>query len=411
MFIGLDKAHFLSSTGCKSFDASADGYSRAEGCGIFVLKRLSDAVAENDRILGLIRGVEVNQSGMAHSITHPHGVTLESLLKRVLERSDMDPRLISFVESHGTGTQAGDVNEIQSLRRILAVDRTSNNPLYVGSIKVNIGHLEAASGTASLAKILLMLRHKMIPAQVSLQHLNPKISSLDIDSTIISTENIPWLPAAEGKRRFSLINNFGAAGSNAAMIIEEYLPASTKPPPSDVSSYVFALSSKDNAALENMRANLIRWLQGNKETRLADLSYTLMARRVVYTYRLVVTAATTKALISRIGLAKAHVSTYQQDPPIIFAFSGLGSQYQGMGSALYLSCSLFRKCIDECDSILRAAKFSSILPTIVGVSFSDDKTDYCTGEVHQTAIVSLEYALAMLWMSWGIKPTAVVGHR
>ena len=410
MFIGLDKAHFLSSTGCKSFDASADGYSRAEGCGIFVLKRLSDAVAENDRILGLIRGVEVNQSGMAHSITHPHGPTQESLLKRVLGRSDMDPRLINFVESHGTGTQAGDVNEFQSLRRILAVDRTSNNPLYVGSIKSNIGHLEAASGTAGLAKVLLMLRHKMIPAQVSFQYLNPKISCLDIDNTFISTENIPWLPATEDNRRFALINNFGAAGSNAAMIIEEYLPASTKPPPSDVSSYVFALSAKDNSALENMRANLIRWLQGNKETCLANLSYTLMARRLSYTYRLVVTAAKTEELISRLGLA-THVPTYHQDPPVVFAFSGLGSQYRGMGSALYLSCSLFRKCIDECDSILRATEFGSILPTIVGLSFSDDKTDYYTGEVHQTAIFSLEYALAMLWISWGIKPTAVVGHR
>src|SRR5258705_11429602 len=103
MFIGLDKGYFLSSTGCKSFDASADGYSRAEGCGIFVLKRLSDAVAENDRFLGLIRGIEVNQSGMTHSITHPHGTTQETLLTRVLERSGVDPRLINFVASHGTG--------------------------------------------------------------------------------------------------------------------------------------------------------------------------------------------------------------------------------------------------------------------------------------------------------------------
>jgi acyl transferase domain-containing protein len=172
----------------------------------------------------------VNQSGMAHSITHPHGPTQESLFKRVLERSDLDPHLVNFVEAHGTGTQAGDVNEIQSLRRILAVDRSSNNPLYIGAIKGNIGHLEAASGSASLAKVLLMLRHKMIPAQVSFKQLNPKIPCLDIDNTVISTENIPWLPPPGVKRRFALINNFGAAGSNAAMIIEEYVPASTKPP-------------------------------------------------------------------------------------------------------------------------------------------------------------------------------------
>ena len=410
MFIGLDKAHFLSSTGCKSFDASADGYSRADGCGIFVLKRLSDAVAENDRILGLIRGVEMNQSGMAHSITHPHGPTQESLLKRILERSDLDPQLINFVESHGTGTQAGDVNEIQSLRRILAVDRSSSNPLYIGTIKVNIGHLEAASGSAGLAKILLMLRHEMIPPQVSLKHLNPKIPCLDIDNTVIPTENVPWLPALGGKRRLALINNFGAAGSNAAMIIEEYVPASMKPPPSDVSSYVFALSAKDSAALEKMRANFIRWLQENKATCLADLSYTLLARKQVYSYRLVVTAATMEELICRLGHATS-VHACHQDPPIVFAFSGQGRVHRGIGSALYLSCSFFRKHIDKCDSILRAAKFDSILPIIIGVATSDDNTDSCTEEVCQTAIFSLEYALAMLWISRGIKPTALVGHR
>jgi len=411
MFIGLDRAHFLSSTGCKSFDASADGYSRADGCGIFVLKRLSDAIAEDDRILGLIRGVEVNQSGMTHSITHPHGPTQESLFKRVLERSDLDPQLINFVESHGTGTQAGDVNEIQSLRRILAVDRSSRNPLYIGGIKANIGHLEAASGSASLAKVLLMLRHKTIPAQVSLKFLNPEIPCLNIDNTAISTENIPWLPPPRVKRRFALINNFGAAGSNAAMIVEEYVPASTKPPPSDVLSYVFALSAKDIAALENMQANLIRWLEGNKETCLADLSYTLLARKQVYPYRLVATAAQMEELISRLGHA-IPVQASHQAPPVVFAFSGRGSLYRGMGSALYLSCSLFRKVIDECDSILRASKFDSILPIIIGVAISDDEnTDSCTEEVYQTAIFSLEYALAMLWISWGIKPTAVVGHR
>jgi acyl transferase domain-containing protein len=252
-----------------------------------------------------------------------------------------------------------------------------------------------------------MLRHKVIPAQVSFKNLNPKIPSLDIDNTIICTENVPWLPVTEDERRFALINNFGASGSNATMIIEEYVAAPTKPPPSDVASYVFALSAKDDAALEKMRTNLICWLQANKETSLADLSYTLMARRQIYTHRLVVTASTTEELSSRLGLATVH--TRQQDSPVVFVFSGLGSQSRGMGSALYLSCSVFKKCIDECDSILRAANFGSILPVIANIS--DDKSDYPTEEVYQTAVFSLEYALAMLWISWGIKPTAVVGHR
>lgn len=404
-FIGLDKAHLLSSTGCKSFDAAADGYSRAEGCGVFVFKRLSDAVDENDRILGVIRAVEVNQSGMTHSILHPHGPTQEALLERVLLRSDIDPRLVNFVESHGTGTQAGDVNELQSIRRILAAERSPNNPLYVGSIKASIGHLEAASGSAGLAKVLLMLRHKTIPGQVSFKNLNPKIPCLDIDNTIISTKNIPWLPAMEDKSRFALVNNFGAAGSNATMIIEEYI-VPVKSPPSDVSSYVFALSAKDHIALEKMRKNLIHWLQLNKEASIADISYTLMARRQVYAYRLVVTAATLEELISRLEHS-SPVHIHRQDSPVIFVFSGQGSQFPGMGSTLYRSCSLFRRCINDCDFILRAAHFGSILPFIVEPALQDENNE----ELYATAVFSLEYALAMLWISWGIKPTAVVGHR
>ena len=175
-------------------------------------------------------------------------------------------------------------------------------------------------------------------------------------------------------------------------------------------SYTFALSAKDNAALGNMRINLIRWLQANKGTSLANLSYTLMARRQVYAYRLAITATTTEELISRLGQA-IPVHSHHQDPPVVFVFSGQGSQFRGMGSGLYLLCSLFRKRIDECDSILRAAAFDSILPIVVGGAVSDDNGHYRIEEVYQTAIFSLEYALAMLWISWGIKPTAVVGHR
>ena len=140
MMLGLDRGHFLSPTGqCKSFDASADGYSRSEGCGMFVLKRLSDAVVENDNILGVIRGIEVNQSGLAHSITHPHAPAQTALFKKVLECADMDPRRVNMVEAHGTGTQAGDPCELESIRNILATNRTANNPLHVSSIMANVG--------------------------------------------------------------------------------------------------------------------------------------------------------------------------------------------------------------------------------------------------------------------------------
>ncbi len=409
MFLGLDKGHFLSpSGGCKSFGASADGYSRAEGCGVFVLKRLCDAIAENDRIFGVIRGIEVNQSGKAQSITHPHPPTQEELFRRVLKRSGVKAHSVNFIEAHGPGTQAGDVNELLSLRRVFATDRPANNPLYVGSLKANIGHLEAASGAASLAKVLLMLNHKTIPMQISLRTLNPMIPPLHLDNTVISTVNLSWDSAAVGAPRFALINNFGAAGSSAAMVVEEYISTPTQRHSTSISSYVFGLSAKDALALGRLRTNLIQWLEVNPQVSLADLSYTLMARRQAYVYRLVVTAGTTEELISRLNDAMpAHVPKHQNFP-VVFVFSGQGAQYRGMGSSLYRSSPLFKKHIDECDAILRGLGFLGILSVITG---DDQNKDSNEEEAIQTAMFALEYALAMVWMSWGIVPIALVGHR
>lgn len=411
MFVGLDKGHFLSlSGGCKSFDASADGYSRAEGCGIFVLKRLCDAIAENDRILGVIQGIEVNQSGKAQSITHPHAPTQEGLFRRVLKRSGVKAHSVNFIEAHGPGTQAGDVNELSSLRRVFATDRPLNNPLYIGSLKANIGHLEAASGAASLAKVLLMLNYETIPAQISLRALNPMIPPLHLDNTVISTENISWVPAIVGAPRLALINNFGAAGSNAAMVVEEYVSTPTQLHSTNLSSYVFGLSAKDDLTLGRIRTNLVKWLAVNRQVSLADLSYTLMARRQVYTHRLVVTAGTTEELISRLNDAVPANVLPHQNSPVVFVFSGQGAQYHGMGSSLYRSSPLFKKHIDECDAILCGLGFLGILAVITGEDqYKDDNSN--EEEATQTAMFALEYALAMVWMSWGIKPIALVGHR
>ena len=411
MFLGLDKGHFLSpSGGCKSFDASADGYSRAEGCGIFVLKRLCDAIAENDRILGIIRGIEVNQSGKAQSITHPHAPTQEELFRFVVKRSGVKAHSVNFIEAHGPGTQAGDVTELSSLRRVFATDRPPNNPLYIGSLKANIGHLEAASGAASLAKVLLMLSHETIPAQISLRTLNPMIPPLHVDNTIISTANLSWVPAIVGAPRLALINNFGAAGSNAAMVVEEHISTPTQRHSTSISSYVFGLSAKEDLALRRLRTNLIKWLEVNPQVSLADLSYTLMARRQAYAYRLVVTAGTPEELISRLNSSiPAHVPQ-QQNFPIVFVFSGQGAQYRSMGSSLYLSSPLFKKHIDECDAILRGSGFLGILAVITGDDQNKDD-DSSEEEATQAAMFALEYALAMVWMSLGIKPIALVGHR
>jgi len=413
MFLGLDKGHFLSPSGrCKSFDAAADGYSRAEGCGVFVLKRLSDALAENDRIMGVIRGVEVNQSGHAPSITHPHAPTQEALFKQALRCSGIDANSVNLVEAHGTGTQAGDINEMESIRRALSSDRSSDNPLYVTAIKANIGHLEAASGCASLAKVLLMLHHKRIPPQIGLESLNPRIAPLDIDHTVISTETTLWPPAKAANRRIALINNFGAAGSNATLLVEEHVPTRRVTSDHKLSSYVFGISAKDVGALDSLRFKLITWLQDsdNEEISLLDLAYTLTARRQLYAHRLAVTAASKQELVLRLEQACLGQTQPATSSSIVFVFSGQGAHFRGMAPSLYQSSNTFRRCIDECNGILLSSGFSGIHSIIIG-STRDENDSLDHLEEYHAATFSLQYALARVWISWGIRPVAVLGHR
>ena len=409
MFIGLDRGHFLSPSGqCKPFDASADGYCRGEGCGVFVLKRLSDAIGENDRILGVIRGIEVNQSGKAQSITHPHVSTQASLFKQLLSNSGVDANSVNVVEAHGTGTQAGDKNEMASIRQILAIDRLPNNPLYVTSIKANIGHLEAASGCASLAKVLLMLDRKVIPQQISLRTLNPGIMPLAVDNTVITTINVPWRQVQGGKPRTALVNNFGASGSNSAVLVEEHVPAHSPSLPLDGTCYVFGLSAKNGPSLEALRSKYLTWLQDFPGQRISDIAYTMTARRQVYSYRLAVTARNSAELANR--LASAPFVRVSKDPSgVVFVFTGQGMEYHGMGRSLYLTSPIFKRHIDECHKILILSRFAGIIPLITAKT-NDDSRETEVGN-YQCAVFAIEFALAKLWMFWGIEPIAIVGHR
>ncbi|ESK95806.1 polyketide synthase [Moniliophthora roreri MCA 2997] len=411
LFIGLDRGHFLSPTGqCKPFDASADGYSRSEGCGLFVLKRLKDALAENDSILGLLRGVEVNQSGLAHSITHPHAPTQVALFEQLLKKTGIPADRVDVVEAHGTGTQAGDPVEIESIRAVFSRQRTASNPLHITSIKANIGHLEAASGAAGLAKLLLMMRHQSIPQQISLQTLNPRILPLHLDHTRIATEHVSWESSHHGLSRVALLNNFGASGSNAAAIIEEYIPSSvSSEPPSDI-SYVFGLSAKSEVALEQLRLQHLDWLASpiSRDLRLSDIAYTMTARRQIHPYRLSVSSGSREDLVEKLAQARI-VHTTSTTGQAVFVFSGQGAQYTGMGSGLYHTCPLFKSYIDLCHSILLKAGFPGILSVVLpelGESMSLPEEI----EAFQAAIFSIEFALAKLWISWGVSPTAVVGH-
>lgn len=413
MYLGLDRAHFLSPTGqCKAFDKAADGYCRSEGCAAVVLKRLDDAVNENDNILGVIKGIAVNQSGLASSITHPHAPTQEKLFKEVLSKTGMRHEDVSVVEAHGTGTPAGDPNEVRGIRNVFCKGRSREDPLHIMSIKANIGHCEAASGVASLTKLLLMLKHKRIPPQALLKELNPAIEDLAADGTVISTEPRDWTPS-RGKRRTALLNNFGAAGSNAALLLQEYQHDTRQRQPRhlDATTHVFGCSARNAELLQQLRESLVSYLTEHQgELSIADVCYTSTARRSLQSYRLSATASSIKALIA--SLKDAQILEAPDRPRAsIFLFSGQGSQYMGMGGKLMDMCPKFRSTVHRCHQLLLEWGLPSCLDVIQPDKERPQQTkDPIILQALQTGVFVLEVAVSQVLMDAGIQPVVVSGH-
>ncbi|KAJ3497537.1 hypothetical protein NLG97_g1826 [Lecanicillium saksenae] len=421
MYLGLDRAHFLSPSGqCKAFDASADGYCRAEGCGVFVIKRLSDALAEGDRIHGVIKAIEINQSGNTHSITHPHVPTQEALFDRMFRESRINPHEISVVEMHGTGTQAGDPNEVESVRRALCKGRSPLNAVHLTSLKANIGHSEAVSGIAGLAKLVLMMRNGYIPPQVSLKTLNPRIRPLGTDGAMIDANGAEWPRSGPNKARMGMLNNFGAGGSNAAVIISEHLSSEEREiiPTAGATSYVCGISAKNEQVLFKLKETLIEHLSGVEQSRnppsLANVCATLTSRRQIYDHRIAVTATSLEELIHNLRSAVPHNISKSscKAPEAMFLFSGQGSQYLGMGKALIGQYADFAQTVNMCHDWLVKNNYPSCLDVINNEeSQSENGTvDKKTWQSFQSAIYVLEVALAKLLLSWGIRPQAVAGH-
>ncbi|KAF7192782.1 Orsellinic acid synthase [Pseudocercospora fuligena] len=365
MYLGLDKAHFLSPTGqCKAFDEAADGYCRSEGCAVFVLKRAVDAVAENDRILGIIKG-----------------------------------------------TQAGDPNELRSIRAVLSEGRAKSNPLFVTSIKANLGHAEAASGGAGLAKLLAMLRNGQIPPQILLNSLNPAIEDLGADGTLISTTLRDW-QVRRNQGRIALLNNFGAAGSNAALLLQESSqPDRSKPSSQDSVTHVFGCSARTLELLEKTRQTFIAHLSKyGDELDLADVCYSSTVRRGLQKFRLSTTASNISDLITRLQKTEP-VESEPMECTKIFLFGGQGSQYLGMGQQLMELSTVFRKIVLRCNELLVTWGYPGCLniiqpqPEAGHVSRHPD-----TVQAYQTAVFVLEIALVRFLASLGIRPTLVAGH-
>jgi acyl transferase domain-containing protein/non-ribosomal peptide synthetase component F/NRPS condensation-like uncharacterized protein len=413
--VALSKARMLAPDGrCKTFDASANGFVRGEGCGMLVLKRLSDALADGDNILALIRATALNQDGPSSGLTVPNGLAQEALLRTALRRARIEPSQVDYVEAHGTGTSLGDPIEVRALKAVLCDGRPADQPLRIGSVKTNIGHLESAAGVAGLIKVVLALQHQEIPPHLHLKQLNPHIS-LNGAPITIPNEPISWTTG--DRRRLAGVSSFGASGTNAHAVLEE-APGSAGvpacPPETKRPLRILTLSARSENSLTQLVQRYVEFLVSDPKQSLADVCFTANTGRVHFSHR--VAAVGPDALSLKQELlsltAREKTSPATEQPKIAFLFTGQGSQYVGMGRQLYETNASFRRTLQQCDDILQTHLGTSLLSVLYSGAGEGDEAATRIDEtaVAQPALFSIEYALAKLWQEWGVEPDMVLGH-
>lgn len=413
MTVVLTKAYMMAPDGrCKTFDAAANGYARGEGCGLIVLKRLSDALADGDRILGLVRGSGVNHDGRSNGLSAPNGPAQEAVIRDALADARLAPEQISYLEAHGTGTRLGDPIEIDALRAVLCQGRSPDRPLLLGSVKTNIGHLESAAGVAGLIKLLLMLRHGEIPPHLHLHTVNPLLR-LEESSMEVVTSLRPWSAGPEPRR--GSVSSFGFGGTNAHVILEEAPAEKPQPEAFRRLCHVLTLSARSAQALSELAARHGESADGDPPAALPDVAFTANAGRSHFSHRAAVVATSLDEARDRLRRfaadpeaagVRAAESPLGASPRVAFLFTGQGSQYPGMAASLYETQPAFREAIDQCAAILDRLldrPLSSLLDPKVGPAL--DQTGYT-----QPVLFAVGYALARLWQSWGVEPAAVMGH-
>ena len=418
-FAGLCNGHFLTKghNACKTWDASADGYCRADGIGSVVIKRLEDAEADNDNILGVILGTGTNHSADAVSITHPHAGHQAYLARQVLRQAGVDPLDVSYVELHGTGTQAGDYEEMSGIMDVYAPStkgrRSKDQRLHIGAVKSNVGHSESAAGTTALIKVLLMLQKNAIPPHIGIKtEMNPRFPDLEKRNLHIAFEEKEWSRGSQGKKRIAAINNFGAAGGNTTMLIEE-APDRIITENDPRQTHIINISAKTKTSLTGNIERMIAYLDANDSTNLADLSYTTTARRYHHCFRIAIAASDVAQLKKQLKARLEKVDSLKSvgktgcSPPIAFTFTGQGASYKSMNLELYRDSPVFREHIMHLDSLARGQGFPSFIAALDG---SHDKDYAHSPVVTQLALVCTEIALAKYWASLGVKPDIVMGH-
>ena len=431
---------------CKTFDASANGYVRGEGCGVVVLKRLSEAEADGDRIWAVIRGSAVNHGGASVGLTVPHTPALEQVMETALSEAGVDPSEVDYLEAHGTGTAVGDPIELDAVASVYGRGREADRPLLTGSVKTNIGHLESAAGVAGLIKAALVVKRGVIPKHLHFENPNPSFD-WDGQPLRVTSTMMDW-PRRGQRPRLAGVNSFGISGTNAHLVVEEYLGdegdtdreqpaglAQTVPlsasestadqPLSEEGSRVrrtrfLPLSGKSEGAVRDLAKRYRSWLEGRSaqlssdgvasEPTLSDMAWTAAVGRSHFDYRAGAVFHDAGSLRERLNeLADSGDDIGPRSATkVAFAYTGQGSQWVGMGRDLYESEPVAKAVLDRCEAVFREERGASLLDVMFGRA--DGNEDLGDTAWEQPALYALECALTALWESVGIRPGVVLGH-
>ena len=445
------EAMMLSPDGqCKTFDESANGYVRGEGCGVVVLKRLTDAEADGDRIWAVIRGSSVNNGGTSLGLTVPHTPALIQVMETALEDAGALPSDVDYVEAHGTGTAVGDPVELDAVASVYGKGRDTDRPLLMGSVKTNIGHLESAAGIAGLIKAALTVKTGVIPRHLHFQNPNPSFD-WEVHPLRVTSDMTDW-PRRGRQPRLAGVNSFGITGTNAHMVVAEYLPGhdadgadgqdrntagsarsvALSLPPSVADSplvdekldarhtRLLPLSGKSDGALKDLARRYLSWLDEGAAALsddgvasaplLSDASWTAGVGRSHFDRRAGVVFRDAKSLRNRLGeLAESDAGAPpRQAGKVAFVYTGQGSQWVGMGKALYETEPVARAVMDRCEKIFRDVRSESLLDVMFGRPGNSGDLGDTAWE--QPALYALGCALTALWASVGVRPDVVLGH-
>ena len=403
--VALSKFGGLSGTGqSRAFDSNADGFVRGEGGGFVVLKSLNRALADGDPIYAVIRGTAVNNDGASNGLTAPNPLAQELVLQHAVADAGIKTTDIHYVEAHGTGTQLGDPIEASALGNVLGTDRTQDQPLLIGSVKTNIGHLEGAAGVAGLIKLVLSVKHRRIPPSLNFESPNRHIDFEKANLRVVTTLE-PWpeptKPAIGG------VSSFGWGGTNCHVIVEEAVRSK---------AHLLPLGASDRDSLHIIAGELKKYLSaGSSSLSLADVCATAAARCTPHPERLALTARSIDELVDQLeaflqgqkcpGIAVGHRVSGR--PKLAFVFSPQGSQWIGMGKSLIASEPIFRAKLAECDRSLTRLTGWSLFDLLLA---APDELRFGGVEFIQPALTAIQVALAELWNSWGVRPDYVATH-